>query len=217
VVVLQGERQFSKDNKRLGNFQLTGIPPAPRGVPQIEVTFNIGAEGILSVTANDKGTHKQQEIKITGASTLSDAEVSKMVADAEAHAAEDTKRRESVDVKVALESLIYQAERQLKDLDPDSSKMPVKVRGKAETAIENAKSTIESEHSVEEMNTAKDQLNDALLAVGSAIYTAQRPAEPDDTDTSKGPPEVIVEEAVFTDIKEKEKDNVNVRDEDISA
>ena len=114
IHVLQGERELSKDNKSLGTFRLDGIPPAPRGVPQIEVTFDIDANGILNVTAKDKGTGKEQSISITGASTLPENEVERMVKEAEAHAAEDKERKEKIDRKNQADSLVYQAEKQIK-------------------------------------------------------------------------------------------------------
>ncbi len=116
VHALQGEREFAKDNKSLGTFRLDGIPPAPRGVPQIEVTFDIDANGILSVTAQDKATGKQQSISITGASTLDKGDVENMVRDAESHAESDRKRREQIDTKNMADSLAYQAQKQLQDL-----------------------------------------------------------------------------------------------------
>ncbi|KIY91947.1 hypothetical protein MNEG_16016 [Monoraphidium neglectum] len=115
INVLQGEREFARDNKSLGNFRLDGIPPAARGIPQIEVKFDIDANGILSVTATDKGTGKKQDIKITGASTLGKDEVEKMVGEADRFAAEDKKKREAVDAKNSAESLVYQSEKQLKE------------------------------------------------------------------------------------------------------
>ncbi|MBL6740086.1 MAG: molecular chaperone DnaK, partial [Synechococcus sp. BS301-5m-G54] len=116
IHVLQGEREMASDNKSLGTFRLDGIPPAPRGVPQIEVTFDIDANGILSVTAKDKGSGKEQSISITGASTLSDSEVDKMVKDAEANASADKEKREKIDLKNQAETLVYQAEKQLSEL-----------------------------------------------------------------------------------------------------
>merc|ERR1712230_204098 len=116
IHVLQGEREMASDNKSLGTFRLDGIPPAPRGVPQIEVTFDIDANGILSVTAKDKGSGKEQSISITGASTLSDSEVDKMVKDAEANASADKEKREKIDLKNQAETLVYQAEKQMGEL-----------------------------------------------------------------------------------------------------
>jgi len=116
IHVLQGEREFSKDNKSLGMFELRDIPAAPRGVPQIEVTFDIDANGILTVSASDKGTGKSQEIKITGSSGLSDEEIEKMVQDAEAHKAEDAKRKEVVEIRNQADALVHQTKKSLLDL-----------------------------------------------------------------------------------------------------
>ncbi|MEE2695745.1 MAG: molecular chaperone DnaK, partial [Cyanobacteriota bacterium] len=130
IHVLQGEREMASDNKSLGTFRLDGIPPAPRGVPQIEVTFDIDANGILSVTAKDKGSGKEQTISITGASTLSDNEVEKMVKDAEVNASADKEKRERIDLKNQSETLVYQAEKQLSDLgDKVSADDKSKVEG----------------------------------------------------------------------------------------
>lgn len=129
IKVLQGEREMAADNKSLGTFQLSGIPPAPRGVPQIEVIFDIDANGILNVTAKDKGTGKEQTITISGASTLDDNEVDRMVKDAEANAAADKERRERIDLKNQADSLAYQAEKQLADM---GDKVPAADKEKAE-------------------------------------------------------------------------------------
>merc|ERR1712139_632832 len=115
INVLQGEREFVKDNKSLGNFRLDGIPPAPRGIPQIEVRFDIDANGILSVTATDKGSGKKADIKITGASTLAKEDVERMVEEAQKYAEEDTKKRDEIDTKNQADSLIYQARKQLSE------------------------------------------------------------------------------------------------------
>jgi len=140
INVLQGEREFVADNKSLGRFKLDGIPPAPRGMPQIEVKFDIDANGILSVEAQDKGTGKKQDIKITGASTLTDDEVSSMVNSAEKFAEEDRKRRELVDLKNEADSLGYNIKKQLEDKDL-KDKIPAdlatEIRGKIE-AMETA-------------------------------------------------------------------------------
>merc|ERR1712097_86785 len=129
IHVLQGEREMASDNKSLGTFRLDGIPAAPRGVPQIEVTFDIDANGILSVTAKDKGSGKEQSISITGASTLSDNEVNRMVKDAEKNADSDQQKREAIDTKNQAESLIYQAEKQVEELGE-------KVSPEAKTKVE---------------------------------------------------------------------------------
>ncbi len=141
IVVLQGERPMARDNKTLGTFKLDGIPPAPRGVPQIEVTFDIDANGILNVHAKDKGTGKDQKITIQGSSGLSKEEVEKMTKEAELHAAEDAKRKEAVETKNQLDTTIYQMEKSLKDA---GDKVPADVKGKIETAVADAKKDLES-------------------------------------------------------------------------
>src|SRR5690606_28289961 len=141
IVVLQGERPMSRDNKTLGTFKLDGIPPAPRGTPQIEVTFDIDANGILHVTAKDLGTGKDQKITIQGSSGLSKEEVEKMTKDAELHAEEDRKRKEAVETRNQLDSGIYQLEKALKD---SGDKLPADVKGRIETALADAKKDLES-------------------------------------------------------------------------
>jgi len=166
INVLQGEREFVKDNKSLGNFRLDGIPPAPRGVPQIEVKFDIDANGILSVSASDKGTGKTQDIKITGASTLSEAEVEKMVKDAEAFAGEDAKKREAVDTKNSADSMAYQTEKQLKEL---GDKIPADVKEKVEAKLAELRAAIASDD-VEDMKAKQEVLQQEVMAMGSAMY-----------------------------------------------
>ncbi len=166
VHALQGEREFAKDNKSLGTFRLDGIPPAPRGVPQIEVTFDIDANGILSVTAQDKATGKQQSISITGASTLDKGSVENMVRDAEAHAEEDRKRREQIDTKNMADSLAYQAEKQLQDL---GDKVSSEDRSRVEGLVQNLREAINQEN-FERMKSLTNELQQALMQVGSAVY-----------------------------------------------
>src|SRR5437899_1438648 len=132
IKVLQGERPLSRDNKNLGTFHLDGIPPAPRGVPQIEVTFDIDANGILHVSAKDLGTGKEQKISITGSSGLSKEEVERMQKEAELHAADDLKAKESIEVRNNADSLAYQCEKQIKDL---GDKIPADKKAEIETAI----------------------------------------------------------------------------------
>ncbi|MCW5549579.1 MAG: Hsp70 family protein, partial [Opitutaceae bacterium] len=141
IVVLQGERSMARDNKTLGTFKLDGIPPAPRGTPQIEVTFDIDANGILHVSAKDLGTGKDQKITIQGSSGLSKEEVEKMTKDAELHAEEDKKRKEAVETRNQLDSTIYQLEKTLKDA---GDKLPAEKKSKAEGAIADAKKDLES-------------------------------------------------------------------------
>jgi len=166
VHVLQGERELANDNKSLGNFRLDGIPPAPRGVPQIEVTFDIDANGILSVTARDKATGKQQSISITGASTLDKRDVDRMVRDAEAHAAEDKQRREQIDTKNLADSLAYQAEKQIKDL---GDKVNTSDRDQVERLIRDLREAVEQDN-FERMKSLTNELQQMLMQIGSAVY-----------------------------------------------
>merc|ERR1719230_423293 len=152
INVLQGEREFVRDNKSLGNFRLDGIPPAPRGVPQIEVKFDIDANGILSVEATDKGSGKKTDIKITGASTLSSDEVERMVNESEMYADEDKKKREAVDTKNQADGMVYQSEKQLEEL---KEKIPSDIKEKVEVKIKELKEAIASED-VEKMKAAHE-------------------------------------------------------------
>lgn len=171
INVLQGEREFVKDNKSLGNFRLDGIPPAPRGVPQVEVKFDIDANGILSVSATDKGSGKQQDIRITGASTLSSDEVDAMVADAEKYASEDQNKREAVDVKNASDSAVYQTEKQLKEMSEgeNAGKVPDDLKKKVEEKLEVLKAAI-SNDDVEAMKKGQEELQQEVMAMGQAMY-----------------------------------------------
>jgi len=166
IHVLQGEREMASDNKSLGTFRLDGIPPAPRGVPQIEVTFDIDANGILSVTAKDKGSGKEQSISITGASTLSDNEVEKMVKDAEANASVDKEKRERIDLKNQAETLAYQAEKQLGELGD-------KVSAEAKAKVEEKRTKLNEALQNEDFDSLKplfDDLQQELYALGASVY-----------------------------------------------
>ena len=166
IHVLQGEREMASDNKSLGTFRLDGIPPAPRGVPQIEVTFDIDANGILSVTAKDKGSGKEQSISITGASTLSDTEVDKMVKDAESNAAADKEKRERIDLKNQAETLIYQAEKQLGEL---GDKVGAEDKAKVEASSVKLKEALQKED-FDTIKSELETLQQALYAAGAAVY-----------------------------------------------
>jgi molecular chaperone DnaK len=166
IHVLQGEREFAKDNKSLGTFRLDGIPPAPRGVPQIEVTFDIDANGILNVTAKDKGTGKEQSISITGASTLPSEEVDRMVHEAEANASADKERREKIERKNQADSLVYQAEKQLNEL---GDKVPANDKTKAEGLIKELKEAVAQDDD-EKIKTVMPELQQTLYTIGSNIY-----------------------------------------------
>ncbi|WP_072622658.1 molecular chaperone DnaK [Spirulina major] len=166
IHVLQGEREMSKDNKSLGTFRLDGIPPAARGVPQIEVTFDIDANGILNVTAKDKGTGKEQSISITGASTLPDTEVDRMVKEAEANAASDKERREKIDRKNQADTLVYQAEKQLTEL---GDKVPAAEKEKAEALLKDLREAVQTEDD-DKIQTVMPELQQVLYAIGSSVY-----------------------------------------------
>ena len=166
IHVLQGEREMASDNKSLGTFRLDGIPPAPRGVPQIEVTFDIDANGILSVTAKDKGSGKEQSISITGASTLSDNEVDKMVKDAEANASADKEKREKIDLKNQAETLVYQAEKQMGEL---GDKVDADAKAKLEEKRLQLKEATEKDD-YDAMKTLLEELQQELYTVGASVY-----------------------------------------------
>src|SRR5699024_8724258 len=169
IQVFQGEREIATHNKLLGSFELTGIPPAPRGVPQIEVTFDIDANGIVHVTAKDKGTGKENTIKIQDGSGLSQEEIDRMVKDAEAHAEEDKKRREEADVRNQAESLVYQTEKFIKD---NEDKVPADVKEKVEGSIQGARDALAGTD-IAAVKSAIEQLNADSQALGQAIYDAQ--------------------------------------------
>jgi len=167
INVLQGEREFVKDNKSLGNFRLDGIPAAPRGVPQIEVKFDIDANGILSVSARDKGTGKQQDIKITGASTLSSEDVERMVGDAAKFAEEDKQKREAVDTKNQGDSMAYQTRKQVKEL---GEKVPADIKDKVEAKLKELDDAIASDNTAS-IKAAMEALQTEVMAMGSSVYS----------------------------------------------
>ena len=203
IRVFQGERQFTRDNKMLGTFELTGIAPAPRGIPQIEVTFDIDSNGIVHVTAKDRGTGNEQSIQITGGSALSDEDIDRMVKDAEAHAAEDEERRKNADARNTLEQLVYQGEKLLKD---NEEKISDGDRTKAEDAIKEAKDELAKEDaSTEDLEAKRDALNEALQAVGTAIYSqAQEGAEgaPEGTEAPSSDDDDVVDAEIVDEDEE---------------
>ncbi len=166
IHVLQGERPMASDNKTLGNFQLNNIPPAPRGIPQIEVTFDIDANGIVNVKAKDLGTNKEQSITITASTSLSDEEIDKMVKEAEANKEKDAKRKEEADVKNELEQLVFATEKAIKDL---GDKITDKEKSEAEDAVKVAKEAMDS-NDLDKMKDAKEKLNEKAMALGSKVY-----------------------------------------------
>jgi molecular chaperone DnaK len=172
IQVYQGEREFVRDNKSLGNFDLSGIAPAPRGVPQIEVTFDIDANGIVHVSAKDKGTGKEASVTITGGSSLSKEDIERMVREGEEHAAEDKKRREEADTRNAAEGLVYQIEKLIKEND---EKLPEDVKTSVQADVDALKTALAGDD-IEAVKTALDKLNESQQKLGEAIYAAQ-PAE----------------------------------------
>ena len=199
IHVLQGEREMASDNKSLGTFRLDGIPPAPRGVPQIEVTFDIDANGILSVNAKDKGSGKEQSISITGASTLSDNEVEKMVKDAEMNASTDKEKREKIDIKNQAETLVYQAEKQIGEL---GDKVDEAAKAKVEEKRVKLKEATEKDD-YETMKTLVEELQQELYSLGASVYqqanAASQAAEDSNTDSKVDGDDVI--DADFTETK----------------
>jgi molecular chaperone DnaK len=174
VHVLQGERPMANDNKTLGRFHLGDIPPAPRGMPQIEVTFDIDSNGILNVSAKDKATGKEQSIKIESSSKLSDAEVEKMKQDAKMHAAEDQKRKEDIDTRNSADSLIFSTEKQLKDL---ADKIPSDRKTSLEGSLEKLKEAYKN-GSIESIKDAMEQLNKEWSDIASQLYQSQGQGAP---------------------------------------
>lgn len=168
INVLQGERPMAADNKSLGKFTLDGIPPAPRGVPQIEVTFDMDANGILSVSAKDKATNKEQSVKITGAVGLSEEEVKKAQEEAEKYASEDKEKKEKIDARNSADAMVFMAEKALKD---GADKVPPDVKEKVEAEIKNVKEVLVKEDaSKDEIETAGNKLSESLQSVGQAMY-----------------------------------------------
>jgi molecular chaperone DnaK len=208
IQVFQGERQFTRDNKMLGTFELTGIAPAPRGIPQIEVTFDIDSNGIVHVSAKDRGTGNEQSIQITGGSALSEEDIDQMVKDAEAHAAEDEERRKNADARNTLEQLVYQGEKLLKD---NEEKISESDRTKAEDAIKEGKDLLANEEaSTEDLEAKRDSLNEALQAVGTAIYSQAQEGEgaegaPADGASASSDDDDVVDAEIVDDEDEEKK------------
>jgi molecular chaperone DnaK len=166
VHVLQGEREFARDNRTLGRFHLDGIAPAPRGMPQVEVTFDIDANGILNVKAQDKGTGREQSVSITAASTLSKDEVERLVKEAESHSAEDRAKREEVELRNQADQMGYQAEKVLQE---NGDKIPADVKAEVESKLEAMRQAAKGSD-VGALRRAMDEFNDALQKVGQHIY-----------------------------------------------
>ena len=166
IQVFQGEREIAAYNKKLGMFELTGLPPAPRGVPQIEVAFDIDANGIVHVNAKDLGTGKEQSMTITGGSALPKDDIDRMIKDAEAHAEEDKQRREEAEVRNQAETLVYQTEKFVKD---NEDKLPAEVKDKVDLALKDAQESLKG-NDIPAIKTAMEKLATESQAMGSAIY-----------------------------------------------
>ena len=204
IHVLQGERDFARDNRTLGRFQLADIPPAPRGIPQIEVAFDIDANGILNVSAKDLGTGKQQSIEIKSSSGLSEQEIEKMAKDAETHAEEDKKKREVVDLKNQADQLIYSTEKTLKE---HGDKVSAKVRGNIENAVNNLKEAVKGEYAdaikkaIENLGNASQELGKVLYEEAAKRQAASAQPQPDQAGQAPPPPPE-------GDVKRKKPDDV---------
>lgn len=199
VHVLQGEREMAKDNRTLGRFHLEGLPAAPRGVPQVEVTFDIDANGILHVTAKDLGTNKEQKITVTSSSGLSDSEISGMVDDAESHAADDAARRETIEARNQLDSLVYQTEKLISE---NRDKLDAELIGTVEEAVKTAKETLEKEAETDELKQATETLQQASHKLAQAMYetaSAETPADEAADSASDDDGDVIEAEVVEDD------------------
>ncbi|WP_336626742.1 MULTISPECIES: molecular chaperone DnaK [unclassified Microbacterium] len=207
IQVFQGEREFTRDNKPLGTFELTGIAPAPRGIPQVEVTFDIDANGIVHVSAKDKGTGKEQSMTITGGSSLPKEDIDRMVREAEEHAAEDKKRRESAEVRNQAETLSYSIEKLIKD---NEDKLPAEVKDSVQADVDALKSALAGDDE-DAVKTAFDKLNASQSQLGEAIYASQQAAgeqgdptvgEPGNGETPN-PEEDVVDAEVVDDEDDK--------------
>ena len=203
IRVFQGEREMAADNKLLGNFDLVGIPPAPRGVPQVEVTFDIDANGLVSVTAKDKGTGKEQQIKIQASGGLSDADIDQMVRDAEAFAEEDKKRRETAEAKNNAESLVHTTEKQLEE---HGGKIDAALKGEIEAAVADTKTAIEG-GDAEAMKEKATALAQVAMKLGEAIYKEEQAAGASAGAASEeAPADDNVVDAEFSEVEDDKKD-----------
>jgi molecular chaperone DnaK len=206
IKVFQGEREMASDNKLLGNFDLTGLPPAPRGVPQIEVTFDIDANGIVSVSAKDKATGKEQQIRIQASGGLSESDIQRMVKEAEANAEADKQRRETVEARNHAESMTHQVEKNLKE---HGDKLGAQEKGEAEAALAAAKSALEGTD-VEALKQATERLSQAAMKIGEAMYKAESAQQPPGDAPPGGPgagggADDKVVDAEFEEVDDKKK------------
>merc|ERR1712194_567221 len=197
IKVMQGEREMAADNKSLGEFDLVGIPPAPRGVPQIEVSFDIDADGILTVSGKDKGTGKEQNIIIKSSGGLSEDDIAQMVRDAESNAESDAKRRKLIEAKNDIDSLIYSTEKSLLD---NGDKLDEEIKKDIEKAISEAKEVKDGED-LEIITTKKEALSQASMKIGEAIYKAQQSSTDDQTKVKEEGADEEAQDAEFTEKK----------------
>ncbi|WP_248124327.1 molecular chaperone DnaK [Micrococcus lacusdianchii] len=203
IQVFQGEREFTRDNKALGTFELTGIAPAPRGMPQIEVTFDIDANGIVHVSAKDKGTGTEQSMTITGGSSLSKEDIDRMVKDAEAHADEDKQRREAAERRNQAEQSAYSVDKLLED---NADKLPEDVKTEVQADVDALKAALEKQDNDDEVKAAFEKLQASQVKIGEALYSQQAPAEgtPEGAEAGAGQAdEDIVDAEVVEDEDEK--------------
>src|SRR5687767_5164664 len=182
IHVLQGERELARDNRTIGKFQLTGIPPAPRGMPQVEVTFDIDANGILHVGAKDKATGKEQKIRVESSSGLSDADIDRMVKDAEKNAAEDKRRREEIDARNRLDSMTYEVEKNVKEW---GDKVSAETKSKVDAAVERARKALRGDD-MGEVRAAQEELTRVFSEAGQAFYAQQQPQPGGETGAPPG-------------------------------
>ncbi len=207
IKVYQGEREMAADNKLLGNFDLTGLPPSPRGVPQIEVAFDIDANGIVSVSARDKATGKEQQIRIQASGGLSEQDIQRMVREAEVNAEADKRRREQVEARNTTEAMVHQVERTLTE---GGDKVPAEVRTEAETAVADARRALEGQDA-DTIRQAGERLSQAAMKVGEAMYKAQAAGEQPDAaqgqpgSTGTGPNGERVVDADFEEVDPTKK------------
>jgi molecular chaperone DnaK len=203
IQVFQGEREFTRDNKALGTFELTGIAPAPRGVPQVEVTFDIDANGIVHVSAKDKGTGKEQSMTITGGSSLPKDDIDRMVREAEEHAAEDKARREAAEVRNNAEQLVYSLEKLISE---NEDKIADEVKSEVQGDIDALKTALQGEDEAA-IKSAFDKLNESQTKLGEAIYQASTEAAegPSPTSGTAGASEEDVVDAEIVDDEDEKK------------
>ena len=206
IRVFQGEREMAKDNKALGQFDLVGIPPAPRGVPQIEVTFDIDANGIVNVSAKDKGTGKEQQIQIQASGGLSDTDIEKMVDEAKAHAEEDKSKKEAVETRNQADSMVYSTEKSLKE---HGDKLDAKDKDNIQKSIDDLKDVLKDENaSAESLKSKLDALNTAAMKLGEIMYKENQQGAPGDQPKDENKPEKGAK------AKDSKEDNEDVVDAD---